>query len=36
MKVGDIFVLLWSMCFLAVIFLAPFVVLALSLKFIFQ
>lgn len=36
MKLGDIFVLVWSLCFLAVLFLAPFVALALILKFIFQ
>ena len=36
MKLGEIFVLLWSLCFLAVIFLAPFVALALILRFIFQ
>lgn len=36
MKLSDIFVLLWSLCFLAVLFLAPFVALALILKFIFQ
>lgn len=36
MKIGEIFVMLWSLCFLAVIFLAPFVALALILKFIFQ
>ncbi len=35
MKIGDIFVLCWSLCFLAVIFLAPFVALALILKFLF-
>jgi hypothetical protein len=35
MKLGDIFVLCWSLCFLAVIFLAPFVALALILKFLF-
>jgi hypothetical protein len=34
-KLGDIFVLCWSLCFLAVIFLAPFVALALILKFLF-
>lgn len=35
MKIGDIFVLCWSLCFFAVIFLAPFVALALILKFLF-
>jgi len=35
MKFGEWFVTLWAMCFLAVIFLAPFVALALILKFLF-
>lgn len=36
MRLGDLFVTLWAICFLAVIFLSPFVTLALILKFIFQ
>ena len=36
MKIGEMFVTLWMLTFLAVIFLSPFVTLALILKFIFQ
>lgn len=36
MKIGDWFVFAWVLSFLSVIFLAPFVTLALLLKFIFQ
>lgn len=36
MKFGEWFVTLWMITFLAVIFLSPFVTLALILRFIFQ
>jgi hypothetical protein len=36
MKLGEWFVTLWAMCFLAVIFLGPFVTIALIARFIFQ
>jgi hypothetical protein len=36
MKLGEMFVTIWMITFLAVIFLSPFVTLALILRFIFQ
>lgn len=36
MRLGELFVTLWMITFLAVIFLSPFVTLALILRFIFQ
>jgi len=35
-KIGEWFVTLWAMCFLAVIFLGPFVTIGLMIKFILQ
>ena len=35
MKLGELFVLLWSVCFLLVIFLAPFVLLGIIFNYLF-
>jgi hypothetical protein len=36
MKIGEMFVTLWMLTFLAVIFLGPFVTLGLMIKFLLQ